>query len=56
MLLYIAKGADNSNMFKTEYLRAMAGLRDSAAGAVRTAPQKMVSTWEYISNEQQRSA
>ena len=43
-------------MFKTEYLRAMAELRYSAAGAVSAAPQKMVSTWEYISSNKQRSA
>ena len=43
-------------MSKTEYLRAMAELRYSAAGAVCKAPQKMVSTWEYITSKQQRSA
>ena len=31
------QGADNSNMFKTEYLRAMAGSRCSAAGAYTNA-------------------
>ena len=43
-------------MFKTEYLRAMAELRDSAAGGDRSRPQHMVSTWEYINLQQQRSA